>query len=73
MFLTRLGLNSRVVVTGDKTQIDLPRTEDSGLLQIEHILQDIEGIRFVYLNELDVVRHRLVKSIIRAYESTGPE
>jgi phosphate starvation-inducible PhoH-like protein len=73
MFLTRLGLNSRVVVTGDKTQIDLPRTEDSGLLQIEQILQNIEGIRFVYLNELDVVRHRLVKSIIRAYETTGPE
>jgi phosphate starvation-inducible PhoH-like protein len=72
MFLTRLGLNSRVVVTGDKTQIDLPRKEDSGLLQVEHILQNIEGIRFIYLNELDVVRHRLVKSIIRAYEN-GPE
>ncbi|MGH7501250.1 MAG: PhoH family protein [Longimicrobiales bacterium] len=71
MFLTRLGLNSRVVVTGDKTQIDLPRPDDSGLLQIERILRNIEGIRFVYLDELDVVRHRLVKSIIRAYESTS--
>ena len=67
MFLTRLGLNSRVVVTGDKTQIDLPRRDDSGLLQIERILQGIEGISFVYLDELDVVRHRLVKDIIRAY------
>jgi phosphate starvation-inducible PhoH-like protein len=68
MFLTRLGLNSRVVVTGDKTQIDLPSRDDSGLLQIERILKGIEGISFVYLNELDVVRHRLVKDIIRAYE-----
>jgi phosphate starvation-inducible PhoH-like protein len=68
MFLTRLGLNSRVVVTGDKTQIDLPRRDDSGLLQIEEILKGIEGISFVYLDELDVVRHRLVKDIIRAYE-----
>ncbi|MGH7504426.1 MAG: PhoH family protein, partial [Longimicrobiales bacterium] len=67
MFLTRLGLNSRVVVTGDKTQIDLPRRDDSGLLQIERILKGIEGISFVYLDELDVVRHRLVKNIIRAY------
>src|SRR5690606_12135529 len=67
MFLTRLGLNSRVVVTGDKTQIDLPRKEESGLLQIERILKGIDGIAFVYLDELDVVRHRLVKDIIRAY------
>jgi phosphate starvation-inducible PhoH-like protein len=71
MFLTRLGLNSRVVVTGDKTQIDLPRRDDSGLLQIECILQGIEGIEFVYLDERDVVRHRLVKDIIRAYEDVG--
>jgi phosphate starvation-inducible PhoH-like protein len=68
MFLTRLGLNSRVVVTGDKTQVDLPRREDSGLLQIERILKGIEGIEFVYLDDRDVVRHRLVKDIIRAYE-----
>src|SRR5690606_35140695 len=67
MFLTRLGLNSRVVITGDKTQIDLPRREDSGLLQIERILLGIEGISFIYLEEMDVVRHRLVKDIIRAY------
>ncbi|CAN5850853.1 PhoH family protein [soil metagenome] len=67
MFLTRLGLNSRVVITGDKTQIDLPRREESGLLQVERILRGIEGIAFVYLDEVDVVRHRLVKDIIRAY------
>jgi phosphate starvation-inducible PhoH-like protein len=67
MFLTRLGLNSRVVITGDKTQIDLPRREDSGLLEIERILKGIEGIAFIYLDGRDVVRHRLVKDIIRAY------
>jgi phosphate starvation-inducible protein PhoH and related proteins len=67
MFLTRLGLNSRVVVTGDKTQIDLPRRSDSGLLEIERILRGIDGIAFVYLEEVDVVRHRLVKDIIQAY------
>jgi phosphate starvation-inducible protein PhoH and related proteins len=67
MFLTRLGLNSRVVITGDKTQIDLPKQEVSGLLQVEKILLGIDGISFVYLNEVDVVRHRLVKDIIKAY------
>ncbi len=67
MFLTRLGLNSQVVITGDKTQIDLPRTIDSGLLQVEKILQSIEGIDIVYLDAMDVIRHRLVKDIIRAY------
>lgn len=72
MFLTRLGLNSRVVITGDKTQIDLPRTEDSGLLEIERLLSGIDGIRFVYLKTVDVVRHRLVKKIIDAYaEESG--
>jgi phosphate starvation-inducible PhoH-like protein len=67
MFLTRLGVNSKVVVTGDKTQIDLPRREDSGLVQIERILPGIEGIAFHYLTDADVVRHRLVKEIVRAY------
>ena len=67
MFLTRLGLNSRVVITGDKTQIDLPREEDSGLLEIEAILGGIEGISVIYLDSKDVIRHRLVKDIIRAY------
>ena len=67
MFLTRLGVNSKVVVTGDKTQIDLPRREDSGLVQIERILPGVDGIAFCYLDENDVVRHRLVREIIRAY------
>src|SRR5665811_238952 len=67
MFLTRLGVNSKAVITGDKTQIDLPRREESGLVQIERILPGIEGLAFHYLTEVDVVRHRLVKDIIRAY------
>ncbi len=67
MFLTRLGVNSKVVVTGDKTQIDLPHREDSGLVQIERILPGIPGIAFHYFTDADVVRHRLVKEIIRAY------
>jgi phosphate starvation-inducible PhoH-like protein len=58
------------VITGDKTQIDLPRREDSGLLEVERILQEIDGISFIYLNEADVVRHRLVKDIIQAYART---
>ncbi len=69
MFLTRLGLNSQVVITGDKTQIDLSDQEESGLLEIESVLRDIEGIEFVYLDETDVIRHRLVKDIIGAYEN----
>lgn len=70
MFLTRLGVNSKAVITGDKTQIDLPRREDSGLLEVERILKGIDGISFVYLTEADVVRHRLVKEIIRAYANS---
>ncbi|WP_420634250.1 PhoH family protein [Candidatus Palauibacter sp.] len=70
MFLTRLGLNSKTVITGDKTQIDLPKPEDSGLLEIEDVLRDVEGIDFVYLDDADVVRHRLVKEIIRAYRES---
>ena len=67
MFLTRLGLNSRAVVVGDKTQIDLPAREDSGLVQVERILPSIDGVQFCYFEEADVVRHRLVREIIRAY------
>jgi phosphate starvation-inducible PhoH-like protein len=73
MFLTRLGLNSRTVITGDKTQIDLPRPQESGLLEIEQILKSVDGIDFVYLSESDVVRHRLVKEIIRAYANHDTE
>ena len=67
MFLTRLGLNSRAVVIGDKTQIDLDGREESGLIQIEHILPGIDGVSFCYFDEGDVVRHRLVREILRAY------
>jgi len=68
MFLTRLGVNSKAIVTGDITQVDLSDDVASGLIQIQGILKDIEGIGFVYLGKGDVVRHRLVKEIIRAYE-----
>jgi phosphate starvation-inducible protein PhoH and related proteins len=73
MFLTRLGLNSRTVITGDKTQIDLVRRSDSGLLEVEAILKGIEGINFTYLEAADVVRHRLVKDIIDAYSAAQAE
>ena len=68
MFLTRLGMNSKAIVTGDITQIDLPDSQKSGLTQIAEILVKIEGIQFVYFSEQDVVRHRLVKDIIKAYD-----
>jgi len=71
MFLTRLGVNSKIVITGDKTQIDLPKREESGLMQVERILPGIEGIAFHYFDETDVVRHRLVRDIIRAYAGDG--
>ena len=74
MFLTRLGVNSKAVITGDKTQIDLPAREQSGLLQVERILHAIEGIGFHYFNESDVIRHRLVREIIKAYaKDSGTE
>ncbi len=73
MFLTRLGLNSRVVITGDKTQIDLPSDGHSGLLEVEAILGEIDGIEVIYLDAKDVIRHRLVKDIIKAYERDGSE
>jgi phosphate starvation-inducible PhoH-like protein len=68
MVLTRLGVNSRMVITGDKTQVDLPKHEESGLTQVERLLPGIDGIAFHYFTEVDVVRHRLVRDIIRAYE-----
>jgi len=68
MFLTRLGVNSRAIITGDITQIDLADKRSSGLVQIQKILAGIQGIEFVYLTEKDVVRHRLVQDIIKAYE-----
>jgi phosphate starvation-inducible PhoH-like protein len=68
MFLTRLGPNSRAIITGDVTQIDLPSKSASGLVQIQEVLKGVEGIAFVYFDRNDVVRHRLVKDIIDAYD-----
>ncbi len=68
MFLTRLGVNSRAVITGDITQIDLDDKKASGLVQIQKILEGVKGIQFIYLTEKDVVRHRLVQEIIKAYQ-----
>lgn len=68
MFLTRIGAGSKVIVTGDITQIDLPGEKKSGLVEIQKILTGIEGIAFVYLNSRDVIRHELVQRIIKAYE-----
>lgn len=68
MFLTRFGFGSKVIINGDITQIDLPQKEQSGLVRAAKILEKIKGIEFVYLNSQDVVRHRLVQEIIRAYE-----
>ena len=68
MFLTRLGFNSRMVITGDITQVDLPSTRASGLIEIQSVVKHVEGIRFVYFTEKDVVRHELVSEIVRAYD-----
>ncbi len=68
MFLTRLGVNSKAIITGDITQIDLPPKSVSGLVQAKDILKNIEGVGFVYFEKSDVVRHKLVKDIINAYE-----
>jgi phosphate starvation-inducible PhoH-like protein len=68
MFLTRIGYNSKAVITGDITQIDLPPNRGSGLVEAKQILQDIDDIKFVFFDKKDVVRHRLVQEIIRAYE-----
>ena len=68
MFLTRLGFNSKMVITGDITQIDLPRDEKSGLVVVGEILREVEGIEFVRFGGADVVRHRLVQRIVEAYD-----
>jgi phosphate starvation-inducible PhoH-like protein len=68
MFVTRLGFNSKAVITGDVTQIDLPNARRSGLLEAVDILKRVEGLTFVYFDEGDVVRHHLVQRIIRAYD-----
>jgi len=68
MYLTRLGFHSKTVITGDITQIDLPHGKASGLIEVEKILSGVEGIKFIYFSEKDVVRHKLVQEIVRAYE-----
>jgi phosphate starvation-inducible PhoH-like protein len=67
MFLTRLGFGSKMVITGDITQVDLPREQKSGLIVVKDILRDVEGINFVNFGREDVVRHRLVQRIVDAY------
>jgi len=69
MFLTRLGFHSKAVITGDVTQVDLPSGKLSGLVEVQDVLREVSGIRFVYFTERDVVRHELVQQIIRAYET----
>ena len=71
MFLTRLGPNSKAIITGDITQIDLPNKNQSGLIQVKDILKNIDGVDFIYFNRGDVVRHKLVQDIIHAYEKFG--
>ena len=71
MFLTRIGFGSKAVITGDVTQVDLPIGKRSGLIEAERILSNLEGIEFVYFTDKDVVRHKLVQMIIRAYEEQG--
>ena len=69
MFVTRLGMNSKAVITGDLTQIDLPNPKRSGLLDALHVLQDVEGVRFTHFEDNDVVRHSLVQRIVKAYDT----
>jgi phosphate starvation-inducible PhoH-like protein len=69
MFLTRLGSNSKAVINGDVTQVDLPPGRTSGLIEAQTVVASVAGIRFVYFDESDVVRHPLVQSIIKAYEA----
>ncbi len=73
MFLTRMGPSSKVIITGDKTQIDLPKNQKSGLKDALETLKDVKGIAFVELDGRDVVRHRLVKDILDAYEKKEKE
>jgi phosphate starvation-inducible PhoH-like protein len=69
MFLTRMGNNTKMVITGDLTQVDLPHNQGSGLTQAIHILKDVKGISFITLDKKDIVRHKLVTRIVNAYES----
>lgn len=73
MFLTRMGMNTKMIVTGDMTQIDLPHSQTSGLVQAMHILKNIKNISFIELNKKDIVRHKLVTQIVEAYEKFDKE
>ena len=71
MFVTRLGNNSKAVITGDLTQTDLPNPKKSGLLEALKVLDGVEGIKFIHFEDVDVVRHQLVQRIVRAYDTYG--
>jgi phosphate starvation-inducible PhoH-like protein len=73
MFLTRLGFGSKIVVTGDVTQVDLPREQASGLIQVQNILGSLDGVAFVSFGHEDVVRHKLVQRIVEAYRKHAEE
>ena len=73
MFLTRMGVNTKMIITGDMTQIDLPKGVRSGLREVCEILKDIKGISFIEMNEKDIVRHKLVTRIVNAYSKYEAE
>jgi phosphate starvation-inducible PhoH-like protein len=73
MFLTRMGWNTKMIITGDTSQIDLPKTQKSGLVEALHILNNVEGIGVVRLDRSDIVRHKLVTRIVNAYEEFDKE
>lgn len=73
MFLTRMGVSAKFVITGDMSQIDLPKRSESGLIHAFQILKDIKGIAFVEFNSDDIIRHRLVKEIVKAYNNEETE
>ena len=73
MFLTRMGTNTKMIVTGDRTQIDLPPSQRSGLIEAMRILRDVPGIAFIEMNKKDIVRHKLVTRIVEAYERDAKE
>ena len=69
MFLTRMGMSAKFIITGDESQIDLPAKQKSGLIEARKKLEKLDGISFIYLDEKDVIRHKLVKQIIKAYKN----
>ena len=73
MFLTRMGWNTKMIVTGDRTQIDLPPSQKSGLIEAQRILKDVSGIAFIEMDKRDIVRHKLVTRIVEAYEQESKQ